>query len=76
MDAEKQKAESGAEHQNKAIIFNAAELKVRIKYTICHLFIISFGIIRRNNYFLIVLPRTHIVISYMNAIHVICSIPA
>lgn len=37
MDAEKQKAESGAEHQNKAIIFNAAELKVRIKYTIRHI---------------------------------------
>ena len=28
MDAEKQKAESGAEHQKKAKVFQSAELKV------------------------------------------------
>lgn len=30
MDAEKQKAESGAEHQKKAKVFQEAELKVSI----------------------------------------------
>lgn len=47
MDAETQKAENGREHQKKALIFKAAEEKVRTKqllfhYVVCDLFCTQF----------------------------------